>query len=42
MKTDKLKVKTRKVKKSILESIHSFLKKYAENCRYSFEGMLRI
>ena len=42
MKTDNFKVKTKKVKKSFVESIHQFLKKYAENCRYSFDGMLKI
>ncbi len=42
MKTDKLKVKTKKVKKSFLENIHLSLKKYADNCRYSFNGMLNI
>lgn len=42
MKTDKLNVKTKKVKKSILASIHLYLKKYADNCRYSFNGMLKI
>ncbi|WP_373518240.1 hypothetical protein [Pricia sp.] len=42
MKTKKIGVKPKKVKKSFLESIHSYLKRYADNCRYSFEGMLRI
>ncbi len=42
MKTDKLQVKTEKVEKSFFESIHLFLKKYADNCRYSFDGMLKI
>ena len=37
-----IKVKNKKVKKSMIESIHAFLKTYADNCRYSFEGMLRI
>lgn len=41
MKTDETR-KTQKFKKSFLENIHLFLKKYADNCRYSFNGMLRI
>jgi len=42
MKTDTLKVKTKRIRRSLLERIHLFMKKYAENCRYSFEGMLKI
>lgn len=42
MKTIKIKVQTKYVKKSFLENIHLFLKKYADNCRYSFDGMLKI
>lgn len=42
MKTNKIRVKTKKVKKSFLENIHLYLKKYADNCKYSFNGMLRI
>ncbi len=42
MKTDKLQTNTEDVKKSYLGSIHQFLRKYADNCRYSFDGMLRI
>ncbi len=42
MKTDKLPMKTKKIRKTFIENIHLFLKKYADNCRYSFNGMLKI
>lgn len=42
MKTDRLRVKTKKIKRSLLARIHLFMKKYAENCKYSFETMLKI
>ncbi len=42
MKSQKIQMKTMKAKKSLFDRIYVYLKKYAENCRYSFEGMLKI
>jgi len=42
MKTDKKILEPKKTKKSLIAKFHAFLKKYADDCRYSFENMLSL
>ncbi len=42
MKTDKVHYTPKTKEKSLVTGLQSFLKKYANNCRYSFNRMLNI
>ncbi len=42
MKQNKVYFKSKKIEKPLVTNIQTFLKRYAENCRYSFNKMLRI